>query len=336
MMKQDYKDKPKLASALNGESSIDSSIDAEKKSSYHPHDMVFRQTFGRKDVILDFLESRIPSDLFAKIDKEKLRLTNKSFVNPVGMRGESDLVFQTELDHQEGYLYFLVEHQSSPDKYMPLRFAEYNIQLMRQHLNEGNQYLPLILNICVYNGNKDYPYGTSLLEMFASSELAKKYMFGSFHLVDLHRSTELELLKDKKASFAELVLKQGIYRDFFEWFSRYSDVFLAYLDQGLIPYVEDILAYILLVDKNEHILEKVESINPKIKELAMSAAERLRQEGELRSKPKWIQEGRQEGRQEEKRKIAFEMLSEGYEPMKISRITGLSEKEIKSLSKTKN
>jgi predicted transposase/invertase (TIGR01784 family) len=68
----------------------------------------------------------------------------------------------------------------------------------------------------------------------------------------------------------------------------------------------------------------------------MSAAERLRQEGELRSKPKWIQEGRQEGRQEEKRKIAFEMLSEGYEPMKISRITGLSEKEIKSLSKTKN
>ncbi|AXI24003.1 hypothetical protein CE557_165 [Cardinium endosymbiont of Sogatella furcifera] len=97
----------------------------KKEGADKPHDSVFKNTFCNKEAMLDFLAYNLPSDLFIKIDQENLELTNKSFVDPVGRRGESDLVFKTNINGQEGYLYILCEHQSIEDSYMPLRFMEY-------------------------------------------------------------------------------------------------------------------------------------------------------------------------------------------------------------------
>ncbi|MGI2298421.1 Rpn family recombination-promoting nuclease/putative transposase [Candidatus Cardinium hertigii] len=74
-----------------------------------PHDLVFKNTFCNKEAMLDFLSANLPCDLLYKIDQEKLALTNKSYVDPVGRRGESDLVFKTNINGKEGYLYILFE-----------------------------------------------------------------------------------------------------------------------------------------------------------------------------------------------------------------------------------
>jgi predicted transposase/invertase (TIGR01784 family) len=81
----------------------------------HPHDIVFKDSFCNKEAMLDFLAANLPKALFNTIDQQGLRLTNKSFVDPVGRRGESDLVFQTQINNKSGYLYFLIEHQSISD-----------------------------------------------------------------------------------------------------------------------------------------------------------------------------------------------------------------------------
>uniref|UniRef100_UPI001FB47AD8 Rpn family recombination-promoting nuclease/putative transposase n=2 Tax=unclassified Candidatus Cardinium TaxID=2641185 RepID=UPI001FB47AD8 len=202
-----------------------------------PHDMAFKNTFCNKEAMLDFLAANLPNELFGKIDQENLQLTNKSFVDPVGRRGESDLVFKTNINKQTGYLYVLAEHQSTEDTYMPLRFAEYNIQLLRQHLKEnGNVSLPIILNICIYNGNKAYKGSNSLLSMFSDPELAKSCMFDRFHLVDLYSTPEHELLSYKKAAFAAMVLKQGIYRSFNQWFIEHIGLIVDLLEKGYINY----------------------------------------------------------------------------------------------------
>ena len=44
--------------------------------------------------MLDFLFANLPCDLLSKIDQKNLHLTDKSFVDPVRRRGESDLVFK--------------------------------------------------------------------------------------------------------------------------------------------------------------------------------------------------------------------------------------------------
>lgn len=149
----------------------------KKEGADKPHDSAFKNIFCNKEAMLDLLAANLSPELFSTIDQSNFKLTDKSFVDPVSRRGESDLVFRTNINGQKGYLYVLSEHQSTEDRYMPLRFLEYNIQLLRQHLKEnGNVALPVILNICVYNGNKAYKGSNSLLSMFADPKLAKSCM----------------------------------------------------------------------------------------------------------------------------------------------------------------
>ena len=114
----------------------------------HPHDQLFKQSLGRKEVVLDFLENRLPREVFKQIDRESLQLTNKTFAGKVHVRGESDVIFQATVKNQPGYVYFLIEHESKIDYCMPLRFLEYNVQLMRQHIrDDGHKRLPVVLDL---------------------------------------------------------------------------------------------------------------------------------------------------------------------------------------------
>ncbi|AXI24625.1 hypothetical protein CE557_841 [Cardinium endosymbiont of Sogatella furcifera] len=294
--------------------------------------------------MLDFLSANLPSDLFIKIDQENLELTNKSFVDPVGRRGESDLVFKTSINGKEGYLYVLTEHQSTEDPYMPLRFLEYNVQLIRQHLKEnGNVSLPVILNNCIYNGNKPYKGSNSLLSMFSDPELAKSCMFDRFHLVDLYSTSEDELLSYKKAAFAAMVLKQGIYRSFHQWFTDHMRLIVDLLEKDYIGYADQAFLYILQVDDQPDLLETIKKSNPKLKEIAMSVAEKLRQEGEKKGIKKGRQEGirigqekgklegKLEGEAEKAFSIAKSMILRGYPIEDIIALTGLSPSRIQEL-----
>ena len=167
------------------------SREIEKKEGIHqPHDMLFKASFGHKQVMVDFLNSRLPKETLARIELGSLRLTNKSFVSKTGRHKHSDLIYEARIDKQEGYIYIVTEHFSEQEKYVPLTQLEYNLPLMRQHLNEGHEKLPIILNLCVYNGHKPYKGPITLLEMFEYPELAKNYLLEAYHLVDLRADTE--------------------------------------------------------------------------------------------------------------------------------------------------
>ncbi len=47
--------------------------------------------------MLDFLAANLSIEIFSAIDQSNFKLTDKSFVDPVGRRGESDLVFRTNI-----------------------------------------------------------------------------------------------------------------------------------------------------------------------------------------------------------------------------------------------
>ncbi|MEF2233324.1 MAG: Rpn family recombination-promoting nuclease/putative transposase [Candidatus Cardinium sp.] len=298
-----------------------------------PHDSVFKNTFCNKEAMLDFLAANLSPELLGKIDQENLELTNKSFVDPVGRRGESDLVFKTNINGKEGYLYMICEHQSTEDPYMPLRFLEYNVRLIRQHLKEkGNVPLPVILNVCIYSGNKSYKGSNSLLSMFSDPELAKSCMFDKFHLVDLYSIPENELLRYNKAAFAFMVLKQGIHRSFNQWFADRIDLIVDLLEKDYISYADQFFLYMLQVDDDSNLLETIKKSNPKLKKIAMSVAERLEQEGEKKGIKKGIQIGEEKGKLERNIEIAKAMLENHYPVEDIILLTGLSSSQIHELT----
>lgn len=304
---------------------------SEKKIA-QPHDLFFKQTFSRKEVVLDLLKSRLPAYIFNKIDQESFRLTNKSFVSSVGKRYESDLIFESQIKDSSRYIYFILEQQAEEDPLMLLRFLEYDVQLMRQHLSEkGNSALPAILNICIYNGKEPYKGSTNLRTIFPELDSIQEYMFQGFHLVDLYSIPDNELSSYKKAACATMVLKQGIHRDFCDWIVKQQKLFVGLEKQGYISYLHEVIWYMLAVDDHKYLLELISQFHPKLKEIAMSVAEKLRQEGQEKGKLMGIQIGEEKGKLD----IAKALLSEGESLERVIRLTGISGSQLKDLMPTK-
>jgi predicted transposase/invertase (TIGR01784 family) len=294
---------------------------------HNPHDFLVKKAFVHKEVMQDFLQSRLPKETLQRIDMTSLRLTNKSFSTKKGKAKHSDLIYAATIEQQEGYLYVSLEHQSKEEKYMPLRQLEYNVLLMRQHLEEGHKTLPLVVNVCLYNGSQPYQGPTTLIELFAHPELAKQYLAEGYYLVDLRSDSIEKIQRDKKAALAELLLKQGKYRDFCAWIDRHET--LLSLLAG--PYNEEVYQYIYALDSNkEAILGRIERLkDPTQKHLAMTAAQYLEQRG----RQEGMQQGRQEGEHSKALDIAKNMLSKGFASNLIQELAGVSAAELEQLEK---
>ena len=296
---------------------------------HQPHDTIFKAAFSHKQVMVDFLRSRLPQETLARLDLNTLQLTNKSFVSKTGRQTHSDLIYSSRMDKQQGYIYLVTEHFSEQEKYVPLRQIEYNLPLMRQHLNEGHKKLPLILNICVHNCTNPYQGPITFLEMFEHPGLAKQFFLEGYHMVDLSVETEANIHKDKQAALAELLLKQGKLRDFHRWIDKHQDL----LNDNSIPYAEEGFHYILTVDPRNDTLEKLQkNAEPQTKEKIMNAAEKLIQQGKQQGIQQGKQQGIQQGMKTRSLEIAKNMLLNLHLGMDVvQKATGLSSKELKKL-----
>ena len=80
--------------------------------------------------------------LLPQIDFSKLTLDPTNYVQPDYRHLQSDLVFRCPLRTKGRcsrtvlWLYILVEHQSEPDRLMPLRVIEYDVAINRAQARE--------------------------------------------------------------------------------------------------------------------------------------------------------------------------------------------------------
>lgn len=156
----------------------------------------------------DILKHALPPELFHKIDLSSLRLTDKSFISKSLRRIESDLIFKALVDGYDGYICLIMEHQSTADSLLAFRKLEYSVALMRQHLKQKHDKLPVIINICLYHGEKSpYPHSTDLFDCFSEPELAKSWMFKPFHLIDLTVIPDHHITEQGKAALLEYLFK---------------------------------------------------------------------------------------------------------------------------------
>lgn len=73
----------------------------------------------------------------------------------------SDVLYSLKTTCGRGYVHILIEHQSSPDKYMAFRLTRYAVAAMHRHLEAGHKTLPLVIPILFYQGRRS-PYPWSL------------------------------------------------------------------------------------------------------------------------------------------------------------------------------
>ena len=147
------------------------------ESAHQPHDGLFRRGFGDPKHAGSELRSVLSAEVAAHIDLEHLEPVAASFVDDYLSQVHSDLLFRTTFDGDDAYLYFLIEHQSSPDDLMAFRMLRYQVRIWERHLKtepttSGKTGLPMIVPVVLYQGHRRWTAPTDIADIIKVSDHA--------------------------------------------------------------------------------------------------------------------------------------------------------------------
>jgi predicted transposase/invertase (TIGR01784 family) len=290
-----------------------------------PHDAIFKKLLSHPDTARDFLEIHLPPALREVCDLATLRPESASFIDP-GLRATcSDILYSLRTVRGEAYVYCLIEHQSTSEHLMAFRLMEYCLRAMRLHLDKGHKELPLVIPILFYHGQTSpYPHGTCWLDDFADPELARALYSGSFPLVDVTVIPDDKILTHKRAAALEFLQKHIRQRDIKDWLDPFANLVSLRIDREQL---EICFYYILQASHTSDpkgLVEQLVRRLPDQKEIVMTAAEYLREEG--------VEIGLERGREEEKRSVARSLLGLNQPLELIVQATGLSREVVQSMA----
>ena len=135
-----------------------------------PHDKYFRSVFSNPADAASLLRAHVPDALARTLKWSTLTLVPGRFVSPDWRDSEADLLFSVEQEPHAApvLVYVLLEHQSSPDRWMPLRLLNYGVQIWLRWRNreENKRGLPLIVPLVLYQGAEPWQYDREFAELF--------------------------------------------------------------------------------------------------------------------------------------------------------------------------
>ena len=119
----------------------------------NPHDKFFKETFSRLDILTDFLQAYLPSDVFEALDLTTLVREADSFTD--GDLGEhfADLVFTVLSGRKAITITLLLEHKSYYEESPHFQLNQYLLNLWA-HQVKGKKPLTAILPIVIYHGQR--------------------------------------------------------------------------------------------------------------------------------------------------------------------------------------
>ncbi|MEN0578690.1 Rpn family recombination-promoting nuclease/putative transposase [Phytobacter palmae] len=302
------------------------------------HDALFKQFLTHKETACDFLTLHLPASLRQLCDLTTLKLESGSFVDEALRATHSDVLYSVKTHHGGGYIYVLIEHQSSPDKLMAFRLMRYAVAAMQRHLDAGNTVLPLVIPMLFYHGRiSPYPFSLSWLDMFSQPQHARELYTASFPLVDITIVPDEQIMTHRRVALLELLQKHIRLRDM----TLLLDKLVTTLSLGYTTRQQLRAAMHYLLSRGNTpapgaFLRRLALRSPQHKETLMTIAEQLEElgrrkgfrQGRKEGRHEGRNEGREEGQKSEALRIACEMLRSGMDKAIVQRLTGLSEAEL--------
>ena len=305
-----------------------------KKNTSTPHDGLFKAFLTKPDTAKDMLETHLPAHLQTLCDLSTLKLESGSFLED-GLRPYySDVLYSMKTECGDGYIYALIEHQSSPDEHMAFRMFRYAIAAMQKHLDAGNKELPLVVPLLFYHGKTSpYPYSMNWLDCFTKPEVAKALYSNNFPLVDVTVMDDSEIMQHKRTALLELVQKHIYQKDINDIIESLAILLLN--DYHTDSQVRTLIEYLVTVGETQNVntlLEELAHQVPKHEGTLMTIAEQLILQGKQEGLQLGRQEGEQKGRQDTLKEMARNLLLSGVDKDAIMKATGFSSRELELIS----
>lgn len=186
----------------------------KKRMTSTPHDAVFKRFLRHPETANDFLTLHLPEAIRQRCDFSTLRLEPASFIDEDLRAWYSDVLWSVQTPCGLGYVYVVIEHQSSPDNHMAFRLMRYAIAAMQRHLDAGHKTLPLVVPMLFYHGaTSPYPFSLNWLDEFADPQMARTLYACPFPLVDVTVMPDDEIVQHRRVALLELMQKHIRQRD---------------------------------------------------------------------------------------------------------------------------
>jgi predicted transposase/invertase (TIGR01784 family) len=309
------------------------------------HDPGHRLLFSYPQMVEDLIRGFIHEDWVSRLDFKTLERVNGSFVSEDLKDRQNDLIWRVrwEGDGEEGwfYVYLLLEFQTAPDPFMPVRMLVYVGLLLQQLIRTLNlgaaDKLPPILPILFYSGKRPWKVPLDLQSLFipVPSGLDRYLPRLQYVLIDENRLSpgEQDQARNLVAALARLETSldpehfSRIARELAQWLppGDLRRVFTAWVVRmvrrtfrgATIPEIED--------------LEEV----PMLEETLREWQDRARREGRKEGRKEGRREGREEGMLNGSRRIVLRQIERRFgtlpEQMK-ARINALSSQELEKVA----
>ena len=339
--------------------------DKQNKTVIHTnhHDQFFKTFFSEAGFAQELFQLIFSKEEQKAYDWKKLKTEKDSFPD----NSRADLVFSVPLKNKPKSkirIFILLEHKSTYDIKLFQQLFRYQNLLIEKSLNEHGKPVPII-PVVFYHGRKPWKWNLSFQEALGGKDfldipvLSRKSMLNfKIKLLDIHDKKLEKIFKDQNfKSRGILYLLKEV------WSSKVDLAFLKHvfhLCKDIIKKQEDmvlsIMEYLVTGYKmkpevwkeaeaeviKEGLLKKGGHMD--IKEYI---AERARQEGwqkgwkkgrlegQQAGRLEGQQAGRQEGQQVGRQEVVLNMLKNKMDTQLITKVTGLSEKEINKLKNGK-
>jgi predicted transposase/invertase (TIGR01784 family) len=305
----------------------------------NPHDRFFRGIMQQQPVATEFFQAFLPESVLQHLVLDSIKATSSSFVEPELSEQINDLLFECRFTQNEesyqGFVYLLVEHQSRPEKLMPLRVFRYVLAALDRYAKQHpNTPLPPIYPMVFYQGERSpYPYTLDFLQLFNDPlALMRQALFQPVSLVDVNQLDTTQLQK-----FPWLQPATGLMQHIRD--EDITSTIIDLLNQCIHllnhPNGVDFLDYLLhyaveagnIIDVTEF-YRMSEKVPEPVKEKVMTIADMLKKHGWEQGLAEGMEKGIEKGALSTKRENAINMLTLGSDIEFVCKVTGLPAEEV--------
>jgi predicted transposase/invertase (TIGR01784 family) len=301
-----------------------------------PHDKFFKETFGHVEVAQSFLHNYLPKHVMEALSIGTLEPEKDSFIDRKLEEGFSDLLFSADINGRMGYVYFLFEHKSYPDKTIAFQLLKYMGEIWNTKMKkEKMDQVPLIIPLVIYHGASRWNIEKTLGEMIVgysnfSADIRKFAPDYGYLIYDISKYTDDEIMGEARVRILFTAFRDVRKAKNIQELLVIIDKAIIFLQdlhdkQTGIEYFETFMRYIFSAAKNltrkdaDEIVKKVEENYPEGSGLVMTLADIWREEG--------IRKGEAQGI----KKVALEMLRKGFPVELVAEVTHMDVKEIRKM-----
>ena len=291
-------------------------------SPHHSHDKSIRMLLKDRNEATGFINKVVFNE--EKIKIGDIEEYTENFITSNYKDKVADIVYKyCPIDG----VYFLIEHQTKIDQNMPIRIAEYSLEIMKAEYKKGKR--AEIIAIVLYTGKKKWNAPTNLGTVSEENNKNCKLvgMHTNYTLYCSNNYSDSELIKEGNALSIVLLLERT--KSIESLIKKINEILQSKLElseesrQLITTYIVNVLKGILGEEKTKELTNKLNNE----KENFSMLEEVIRKEF-FENRKRGIKDGIKSGKVQERRKTINRMSRLGFDVKQISEILGISDAEV--------